>query len=214
MTSSKIVDAEKAYDSFDSLWKECRVVENQQLFKVVGCQGVVSTVETSMKAACKNVEAAKDPSTGHCQVMSTHTSRRKWLISMQAYFDRRVEILEAENETCTELKTNYTAEKAICDADSSEFEAKKKECTSYKTSKLDNKCLWIGGLTTLCPDYDTCYEAAVEAYANFTQIVTEQIDARKLQYRMLKRLECLAAAWTNEGVDKKKIGGVRNGRHI
>jgi len=148
-----------------------------------------------------------DPSIGHCNNAPTMKKRKDWLVAMKQHFDAKHVKLQGEVKTCNAAKQNFTSEDDSCKKKISAHDAKKKLCDSLGGANLETiKCKAVGAVGNMCVEYDSCYKAAVGAFHNFTNATAQRVISRKLQWRMLKRLECLVGAYdTKKGVDKDKL---------
>merc|ERR1719373_291958 len=58
----------------------------------------------------------------------------------------------------------------------------------------------------MCKTYGTCYANAKASYLAFTNATRGRVAQRKLQWRMLKRLQCLTSSFdAKTGVNKAKL---------
>jgi len=206
VNSASVVKKREDYDAQVKADTDCKkkLFTKQQEEKL--CTGVVAAYKKSKKAVCKNVEATKDPATGVCKLLPTMKTRKDWLTAMQIHFEKTVETLDGEEKQCEKVKTNLTREEPLCNAKISATKTKKGQCDTAAADVTRKKCVFIGGVGNMCVEYDSCYKAAIKSYEEFTNATAQRVISRKLQWRMLKRLECLVGAYdAKKGIDKDKL---------
>jgi len=191
--------------------RQCRAKQGTALTDAGTCNTNLGKEETVKDAACKAVPGSdgtppaldKD---GHVGCKVTDGDYEGWLNS----FDSQINQLKTQYDDAAGGCGNAT--KMVddmlpkCQAANASAAANKTACDALQSAADQLGCAADPTSHANCKTYHECYEKAHDNYVNANDSIAEAQVNRTVQWRVLKRMQCLlseeAAGATHEGIDK------------
>merc|ERR1740120_93692 len=119
-----------------------------------------------------------------------------WVRRMQKYVAREMKKARKLRRKCDSAVRAVIRPEKACEAK----HRKLAERVDYHKNRVGQtllaKCTWKTARELECKNYHSCHETQKKAYGSYVTAMDKKIAQRKLQYRMLKRLECLVKAFS------------------
>lgn len=196
-------DVEVAQKSVNGCKKKHKAAEKT----VQTCDTIKQAVTLAKKVDCK-IDSIK-PVDGACK-RNVGEAYGAWLERMRVHFVEKYNETVKHRQACdkdtTKAKTidapgTKCAKAKAIDSDGN------KDCQVQVSRLKVATCSVLMHKNQLCTTYTTCYKSKVDAYNKTKTSAKGQVASQKLQWRLLKRFECLAGALQKSGkVDKAKLG--------
>jgi len=114
---------------------------------------------------------------------------------------------------CQKSKNAYNTKVKECARKVRQFKAKKGVCDQYQKLMDSNSCKSAVMTKDACESYATCYYAKKKAFQIFQgKVIMEETD-RKAEWRGLKRMMCLIAAFADGKVTNKEVDTCKKKSH-
>jgi hypothetical protein len=192
---------------------ECRMKEEKAHNDNIACANSMKSLKGAMDAACNAVDAVKrDPGDAAQQCNpSPGMSYEDWLNVNKDWFIKQAEQYNKLVQQCAEAKRAYLSQKPACEAKETAVKAAREVCNLKQTALEDAYCNVNAALQQSCTDYSECFSSALETYNDRVPVIKAQEKARKVNWRVLKRIECLVPILGSG--DKAKIEACRKKEH-
>lgn len=194
---SKDVDKmEKQVKAQQTKHKTCLVNAAEKDSESIVCKSLTKTLSDAKTDTCKDFDAPKDSSTTSCSTLKTDGNRQQWLTHVLDMLQKENKRLKKQKKECKGLRKQLKKEKKRCNKVYKKALEYSKECVKDMTQLELLKCSLKDSRITRCLKYDTCYKEAKKEYHIWKNATMVREYQRKLQHRMLKRLQCLVGAYT------------------
>jgi len=209
-SSSKVVSgtvtaAKGEYDKEEKKVKACAAKQATVEQPAKDCEEVVKTLKGAARTDCHEGTKEKDNDISMCSILKTHRTKTDWLESVLEWFEKQDKKYTEISTNCKADKGNLTKERKKCNEIKKNTEQKKDSCTVHEEKRELAACEVKTAMASMCAKYDACYKAAVSSYDVLVNVTKTRVTERKLQWRMLKRLDCLVQAYDKKGIDKAKL---------
>jgi len=168
------------------------------------CQRDLAPLVTTKNAACnalKHLETNPVPE-DFCAPTEPYD---QWLISAAGRIKDIKDKLTGIKEGCGNATQLADDKKKVCDATQKAFDGNKTSCDQQQAGAEAVVCSEVGPDVLRCSTYETCYNNAVSAYTNQNATIVAMHLNWTVQWRTLKRMECLldimAKGGTNADID-------------
>jgi hypothetical protein len=172
---------------------KCRGLQNQAYNDEQVCEGQLAALKSAMDAACGAVEAVKrDPgdAAGQCKPAAGMVYE-DWLDVNAHWFAKKAKEFKGLQKACDEAAGAYKAQVPVCAGKKSAVLNKKEACNVQQSDLEDSYCKVESALVEGCTDYSECYKVAMEEYNNRVPVIKAEEKARKINWRVFKRIACL-----------------------
>jgi len=114
---------------------------------------------------------------------------------------------------CERATSEYRAHVKKCKHLSSEYRHKKTQCDRMQDLMDGSSCKRAIGMKDACETYAECYFDRRKTFVSTVKMVKTEESDRKVEWRGLKRMECLMAAFSDGKVKNSEITTCRNQVH-
>lgn len=194
--SEDVDKMEKKVTAQQKKHKTCLVNQAATNSESIVCKSLTKTLSDAKKDTCKDFDAPKDSSTTSCSTLKTDGNRQQWLTHVLEMLQKENKRLKKQKKDCKGLREQLKTETAKCIKVQAKKREYHKECVNDMTQLELLKCSLKDSRITRCLKYDTCYKEAKKEYHIWKNDTMVREHQRKLQHRMLKRLQCLVGAYT------------------
>jgi len=174
---------------------------------LAACQSALLTVETTKNSSChalRDLQTTPVPAT----LCAPTDPYDQWLISTNAQVGNMKKHLGELKDGCGNATQLFNDKVAECGVAKNALDGNKTSCDELQTAAEAAICVVAGPDSEKCTAYETCYNNAVSAYTDENATIVEMHLNWTVQWRTLKRMECLldimAKGGTNDDIDACK----------
>jgi len=180
--------------------------------KQTSCDSILKQAKITKNTEC-NV-ADEDKTDPEACAQTEGETLIAWAEKWKVHYEAKLKAVTPKEKKCKDMKDEVTkldapldkGEKESCAWKKKTAQDKGQQCTNVRAKVKVATCGFINNLEELCRKYRSCYDENVRAYNDFKSESEKQIESQKLQWRLLKRADCLAGAYNKKGeVDEKKL---------
>jgi len=154
-----------------------------------GCKLVPEDADADLDPGAKPKKCGYDPYTCGCGFMCK--------------FDKA-------KDACDLATKEWQHQDKKCKASDKQYRGKRAECDSLQDQMDDSACHRAVDMKDACESYEECHFTKKKAYQSLEKMVkSEEID-RKAEWKGLKRMRCLIAAFANKKVNNDEIEKCKN----
>lgn len=205
----------RKYDRYSRIYGKCDKGLMLLRARVTSCTAEVGALRKAKKTICDQVSRKQDGSTKICKVLPSMQHRMDWLKAMKIKFKGENRKFRKFEMSCRKAKRHLRRASRSCRKVENKRYRRKKRCERLFLPMDLSKCSLKLSRTHMCKSYMLCYGLAKKSYFVFTNATSERVTQRKLQFRMLKRLDCLVKAYDpKKGVDKAKLDACSKGATV
>jgi hypothetical protein len=202
---STAVDSHKNR-KLDSSYRYNEKTEGRALKSKIKWQGLVDSCNKQVAALKKVRKTLCDAHTSYQNVDSKAIGKScmttgkemtsSWVRRMQKYVAREMKKARNLRRKCDSAVRAVIRPEKACEAK----HRKLAERVDYHKNRVGQtllaKCTWKTARELECKNYHSCHKTQKKAFKEFKKAMRKKTAQRKLQYRMLKRLECLVKAFS------------------
>jgi len=202
-------DAEANYKGMKKNFTKCSK-EKKPLEDEAGlCKTLLKSLKGVEKSSCDSFKTADTLPANMattCTVSAADVNEASWVKRVKKYVKGELESLKGLKGTCDNATQKVQTKQGECDVQQGKLDNKTKECGA-PAGVLQAKCMWLSAVQLMCKTYTECYDRQAKAYNSLMGATRQGVVSRKLQWRMLMRLTCLAGAFDSQAgkVDKAKL---------
>jgi len=197
--------------------KGCRRVQQQMWGVKTSCTAIVKAKYRLMKSECQKERLMRrSPATeaNYCHTTKKSEPYGNWLARNYRWFAKKEKGYGAQKLKCDRAAADYKKEKPICDRRVKAWKSKASSCNVKQDSLEGDTCSAGKQSVASCKDFRKCYRAALKAKYREQPIIQKDEKDRKLEWRALKRIECLLGVFAgDEEVNEKVIGECKKKVH-
>jgi len=190
--------------------RQCRAKEGAATTAAETCSTTLAKEETVKDAACKAVPGSDGtpPSLdkdGHVGCKVTDGDYEGWLNSFDSQIQQLKDQYDQHSSGCGNASKLVDDLIPKCQAANASVGANKTVCDGLQIAADGMGCVADPTAHAACTSYQECYDKAKENYVNANESIVEAQVNRTVQWRVLKRMQCLLAeeamGATHEGID-------------
>lgn len=114
---------------------------------------------------------------------------------------------------CEKATDRHARDKGRCTAKEKAYYAKRAECDRLQSSMDTASCAWAVQVKDACEEYSSCYLSTGHAYKRMEAVVKKSEKERKAEWRGLKRMDCLIAAFSDGKVTAGEVDACKAKKH-
>lgn len=222
---------ESLYKSRSPLHKSCRNMEASYATEKKSCEVSKKQALTMAKLTCKSFKQIE--STISSQVTNTQMVKKANSEASETYVRRLtatvcgtggkgnggsgeggyLDRFLSSKEACKKNTKDYDDKVEQCKSLSEKYALKKTECDSMQAQMDNAACKWAVETKDACENYVGCYNSKKKSYSTTEKVVRENEKDRKAEYRGLKRMQCLIAAFKDARVTNSEVNNCKSMAH-
>jgi len=203
-------EAPKPRKTFKEVQKKHKKCDLQKgLYKTLAdtCKEELAGKKRSFKVRCVDLKTLpKDIST--CVFNDAVDQPALFYKQMAEYWSTKYSNILALKKECANLTQEIKDYREnTCGVHNQKLANQTKDCNDQYEQLRLAACAWKQGLSQECQTYSGCRDQAVTSYKLLENTTRQAVKGWKLQWRMVKRLDCLVGAFDFKAskVDKKKL---------
>jgi len=182
-----------ATDTKDKKHQKCRVSQETLWKDDDSCKTILTGLKNGMDAICGARDAyEREPSqaAGDCHA-SPAQKYGPWLMALKDRFTEKYEEWQKLDTQCLNATAAHEAQGPLCESNASALEKKKLRCDNIQSTMEDTSCSAHATAEVACISSDECYNTAKKTYKDRKQVIQAEEQARKVNSRVFKRMQCL-----------------------
>jgi len=204
-------DDQNTIDAAARRLESCREERNEYLARAV-------TAKASYKSASKRHEECRHTEAGErweqssrcrpemlkVKKLQTEMTCAKVEEAQRCKYIDYQKIIDAEAE-CDRAKESERAAHELCDMTDSRYQGRKSQCDALQRQMDDAACKHAVQMKEACSEGQSCFNSKLSSFRATRDRVKRDEATRRSEWRALKRMQCLVAAFDNGKVEDSEI---------
>jgi len=187
----------------------CRRQESQAFAARQQCWKVVTEKRRLRDIACKALKDTlrnPDDDADNCHTLPRAERYGLWLKRNRKWFEAKHALIQKNKAMCEQAKLQYEVVQGPCNGKKILWQRRKAVCNKRQRRLEMASCTLSKKTLEMCSGYTDCYGKQKQLYESQVPLIKTQEKDRKVEWRALKRIECLLTeVFGGDSADPKAI---------